>query len=97
MASKRERLRERPLTEPALSHRELVESVVRARFDVPADADGLDLLELGYVDSLGLIELIAELETVLGVELPLDQLELDDLRSIDRICAFLDRAHSGSG
>jgi hypothetical protein len=34
---------------------------------------------------------------VLGVELPLDQLELDDLRSIDRICAFLDRAHSGSG
>ena len=84
------------MTERALSHRELVESVVHARLDVPAEADGIDLLEMGYVDSLGLIELIAELETVLGVELPLDQLELDDLRSIDRICAFLDRAHPES-
>jgi acyl carrier protein len=77
------------------SLRERVEGVVRARLDVPAASGALDLLEMGYVDSLGLIELIAELEAVLGVELPLDELELDDLRSIDRICAFLARTHSG--
>lgn len=62
--------------------------VNRLGIDIP-DAE-TDLIETGMMDSLGLVTLIAGLEEAFACELPLDDFDLDDFRSIRRITGFLD-------
>jgi acyl carrier protein len=50
----------------------------------PASPDA-DLLDSGALDSMAVVELIFYIEQVYGVTLPLDTLDLDDLRSARRI------------
>jgi acyl carrier protein len=56
---------------------------------VEVPAHDTDLIESGAVDSLGLVSLITEIEREFGVELPLDELDIDDFRSVDRMAAFV--------
>lgn len=49
---------------------------------------GVDLVESGLLDSLGLIDLFDELN-LMGVELQPTQVTNDDLRSVDSICEVL--------
>jgi acyl carrier protein len=51
-----------------------------------------DLVEAGLLDSLGVVSLIAELETELGFELALEDLEVDTFRTVRRIAAFVQGA-----
>lgn len=51
----------------------------------------IDLLETGLVDSIGLVELILELEERFGVTLPMEDLEIDDFRSVYRIADLIVR------
>lgn len=52
---------------------------------------GLDLIEAGLLDSLLLVELIVEIERRFGMTVPMDDLELENFRSIERIAAYLVR------
>lgn len=55
--------------------------------DVPsADAD---LIESGLLDSLRLVELLLQIEASLGCRIPIDEIELDDLRSVNRIARLI--------
>ena len=49
-----------------------------------------DLLASGVVDSLSLIELLVTLEERFGVRIPLDELEIEDLRSIQSIARLIE-------
>jgi D-alanine--poly(phosphoribitol) ligase subunit 2 len=51
-----------------------------------ADAD---LIESGLLDSLRLVELLLHIEASLGLRIVLDEIELDDLRSVRRIARLL--------
>jgi D-alanine--poly(phosphoribitol) ligase subunit 2 len=51
----------------------------------------IDLLETGLVDSIGLVELILELEERFGVSLPMEDLEIEDFRSVYRISDLIVR------
>jgi acyl carrier protein len=69
-----------------------VEEYVRARFRVSADdtAFGTDvnLWELGYVDSVGAVEMIVFLEQTYGVQLPEEVLfdpDFTNIRGIARL------------
>jgi acyl carrier protein len=64
---------------------EVVEAVLRDHLHVVLASPDVDLLESGLVDSIGLVELIIWLEDRLGMSLPMDALELDDLRSVGTI------------
>jgi D-alanine--poly(phosphoribitol) ligase subunit 2 len=55
---------------------------------IVASAD-VDLFETGLVDSIGLVELILELEDRFGISLPMDNLEIDDLRTVRRIADLI--------
>jgi len=55
--------------------------------DVP-DPD-TDLIEEGLLDSLMLVELIVHLEDRYGIEVSLDELELDHFRSLRRVSRFI--------
>ena len=48
-----------------------------------------DLVETGLLDSLALIELLAQLEETFGVLVSTDDLELENFRSIASIAGFV--------
>jgi acyl carrier protein len=49
-----------------------------------------DLIESGLLDSLRLVELLLGIEASLGCRIPLDEVELDDLRSVRRIARLIE-------
>jgi D-alanine--poly(phosphoribitol) ligase subunit 2 len=55
--------------------------------DVPS-AD-TDLIESGLLDSLALVEMLFELEQRFGVELALEELDVDSFRTTGRIAALV--------
>ena len=48
-----------------------------------------DLIENGLLDSLRLVELLLEIEAGMGHRIPLEEIELDDLRTVGRIARLL--------
>ena len=53
------------------------------RIDVPS-AD-TDLIEEGILDSFQLVELLVFLDEHFGVKVPIEELEIDDLRTLARL------------
>lgn len=56
---------------------------------VEAPATDTDLIESDLIDSLALVSLITEIETEFGVQLPLDDFELDSFRNAERIADYV--------
>jgi acyl carrier protein len=50
-----------------------------------------DLVGTGLLDSLALVELLAQLEETFGVSISIDDLELENFRSIASIAGFVAR------
>ena len=48
-----------------------------------------DLFESGLLDSLAFVDLLVQLEREFGTTIALDDLEVDNFRSIDRIASFV--------
>ncbi len=48
-----------------------------------------DLIESGLLDSLALVELLFEIERRFRVDLSLDELEIENFRTVDRISQFI--------
>lgn len=48
-----------------------------------------DLFETGVLDSLGFVELMLHLEREFGVTITLEQVEVDNFRSVERIATLL--------
>ena len=53
----------------------------------PVDAD---LFENGLIDSLAFVELLMKLEQEFGVSVAVDDLEIENFRTIERIAAFVE-------
>ena len=49
-----------------------------------------DLFDSGVLDSLGFVELLLRLEQEFGVSVALDDLELDNFRTVGRIAEFVE-------
>jgi D-alanine--poly(phosphoribitol) ligase subunit 2 len=60
-------------------------AALRERLMVIVASGDVDLFETGLVDSIGLVELILELEDRFGISLPMEDLAIDDLRTVNRI------------
>jgi acyl carrier protein len=48
-----------------------------------------DLLDSGLIDSLQIVELLLQLEEQFGFKASLDEIDLDDLRSLERLAALV--------
>jgi acyl carrier protein len=68
--------------------RELLSTVV----EIEVESDDDDIFETGRLDSLGLVELIFAIEEQLGVALALDQLEVEEFRTVRSIVALVSSA-----
>lgn len=58
---------------------------------VEATSADTDLFETGLLDSLQFVQLLTLLEQHFGVRFSLEDLEIDNFRSIGRIANFIDR------
>ncbi len=66
-----------------------ISDLIRDRLSVEVPTPDTDLIELGLLDSLALVTLIAALEEAFACELPLDDFDLERFRSVECIGEFL--------
>ena len=64
---------------------ERLRALFRDVLGIEAPEPTTDLVDGGYLDSLALVELLAGIESEFGIEIPLDELELDHVRTLERL------------
>lgn len=69
--------------------RETIRRILRERMAVEVPAPDTDLFASGLVDSLAFVELLVGIEEELGQRIALDRMELDDLRTVEKIARLL--------
>ena len=69
-------------------HRQLTELFAK-KLNLEVSSIDTDLVGTGLLDSLTLVELLAELEETFGVSISTDDLELENFRSIASIAGFV--------
>jgi acyl carrier protein len=67
-----------------------VSRVIAEKLMLEVNSPEEDLLSSGAIDSLSLIQLLVNLEEYFGVRIPLDELEIEDLRSIQSIARLIE-------
>ena len=70
--------------------------IFRDRFETRLGTDEVDLLEAGIVDSVKIVELVLEIEQRFGVNLPFEELEIDDFRTVPRLAERISRSTSAA-
>lgn len=58
-------------------------------FHIEVPSPDTDLLETGILDSLQFVELLAQLEQRFGFQVKVDDLNIDDLRTLERIARLV--------
>jgi acyl carrier protein len=71
-------------------HQKLTELFAK-KLNLEVSSVDTDLVGTGLLDSLALVELLAQLEEAFGLSISTDDLELENFRSIDRIAGFVAR------
>ena len=69
---------------------ERIRSIFRDSLAVEVPDVTTDVIETGLLDSLALVTLLFELEQEFEITIPLDDLDLESLRTVERIVAFVD-------
>jgi acyl carrier protein len=64
-------------------------------FHIEVPSSDTDLLESGILDSLQFVELLYQLEQHFGLRIKIDDIELDDLRTLARIARLVVAANGG--
>ncbi|MEU2790639.1 phosphopantetheine-binding protein [Streptomyces sp. NPDC007100] len=88
-----------PATTPVVPEDEIARFVADHFLDDDADGPGpeQDLLAEGWLDSLGVLHVVAWLENRYGVTVPTDALSLRNFRSVRAIRETAERAAAGGG
>jgi len=71
-----------------------LQGVLQRNLNIEPPEPSVDIIETGLLDSLALVEMLFSIEHELGVEIPVDRLELDDLRSISAIAQLIERCEA---
>jgi methoxymalonate biosynthesis acyl carrier protein len=69
--------------DPGVSER--VQQLFLETLNVQVPSEDADLIDSGLIDSLALVELLFAIEREFSVSLPLDDLEIENFRSVNRI------------
>jgi acyl carrier protein len=85
------------LTEANLPDVDLAKTICRLFADelaIEIPETDTDLVQCGLLDSLTLVDLLVHLERSFGFTVVMDELDLEDFRSVDRIAAYVDRCRA---
>lgn len=75
------------MADPAVIAR--IQALFEDALSIPAPEPDLDIIDHGLLDSLALVTLLFEMEVEFGVQIPLDSLEIEDFRTINRIAGLV--------
>ena len=67
-----------------------ISGLIREKLLMQVSSPEQDLLETGLLDSLTLVQLLLELESRFGVAIPLEELEIDDFRTLTSIARLIE-------
>jgi len=70
--------------------------LIRETLLVEVASPEADLLATGVLDSLTLIQLLVHIEEQFGVKISLDELEIDDLRSVNAITRMVENRNGAA-
>jgi acyl carrier protein len=76
------------MTDPITLKRQLVR-LFAEKLNIEVPSVETDLIDTGLVDSLTFVEFLAQLEKEFGVQVSLEDLEIDRFRTISRIAGFI--------
>jgi acyl carrier protein len=62
-----------------------LQALFREKLNIDVPSVDADLIEGGLLDSLQIVQLLLHIESDLGYSLAIDELDLDDLRSVARL------------
>jgi len=71
------------------SLRQRIATIFREKLNLVVPSDDTDLFATGGLDSLSFVELLVEIEREYGIGVSLEDLELENFRSIGRIAGFV--------
>ena len=66
-----------------------ITKILMEKVYVEVPSASTDLMEAGLLDSIGLVELILGIEEQFGVQVPLEEIEIDHFRSVMRIAELV--------
>lgn len=72
-----------------------VHRILTAELNVDVPSHSEDLIDTGLLDSLTFVELLFLIEQNLGYSIDIESLELDDLRTVERIADTVEKGLSG--
>lgn len=83
--------------QPAADLQERIVRLFADRLNLDVPAGGTDLFEAGALDSMAFVELLAHLEREFGIAVSLQDLEMDNFRTIERIAGFVAARRGSDG
>lgn len=81
----------------APSLQERVSRIISEKLHIEFQTAETDLIEAGLMDSITFVRLLLHVEQDFGVPIPFDTMEIEDLKSVSRIAAFIAAADGRSG
>ncbi len=76
---------------------ERIEQIFLKELQVEVPDRQTDVIDTGLIDSLTFVQLLSVLEREFEVQIELDQLELDDFRTVTSIAGFLEQRRGATG
>lgn len=70
---------------------ERIERIFRDALSIEVPSVNADIIADGLLDSLALVTLLFEIEQEFGVTVPLENLDVDALRTVEQIAALVER------
>jgi len=67
----------------------LITNILVGKVYVKVPSPTTDLLQAGLLDSITLVELIVGIEEQFGIQVPLEEIQSDHYRSVERIADFV--------
>jgi acyl carrier protein len=74
-----------------LSTHERIQHIFRDVLGIEVPSTSADIIAAGLLDSLALVTLLYEAEQRWAITIPLEDLDIESLRSVDRIAALVER------
>ena len=72
-----------------------IEGLMKDVLAITPDGIDEDLIESGLLDSMALVELLFAIEQEFAVELPLEDLDVERLRSVRGIASYVSKLRAG--
>ena len=63
--------------------------ILKEELNLPFPSADTDLIETGLLDSLALVDLLLHIETTFGIQVQIEDLEIDHLRTANAISEFV--------